>query len=86
LLQSSFRNASLARTKGNDGKARITVDLADIQSTQHSLRAGGHRLATSAGLGTPMSVESLTYADLGGRLGTSPEAARALARRLRLPR
>jgi len=33
-----------------------------------------------------MSIESLTYADLGGRLGTSPEAARALARRLRLPR
>ena len=33
-----------------------------------------------------MSIESLTYADLGGRLGTSPEAARSLARRLRLPR
>jgi hypothetical protein len=33
-----------------------------------------------------MSIESLTYADLAGRLGTSPEAARALARRLRLPR
>jgi hypothetical protein len=33
-----------------------------------------------------MSIESLTYADLGGRLGTSPEAARSVARRLRLPR
>jgi hypothetical protein len=33
-----------------------------------------------------MSIESLTYADLGNRLGTSPEAARSLARRLRLPR
>jgi hypothetical protein len=33
-----------------------------------------------------MSIESLTYADLGGRLGASPEAARSLARRLRLPR
>jgi hypothetical protein len=33
-----------------------------------------------------MSVESLTYADLAGRLGTSREAARSLVRRLRLPR
>jgi hypothetical protein len=33
-----------------------------------------------------MSIESLTYAELSDRLGTSPEAARSLARRLRLPR
>lgn len=33
-----------------------------------------------------MSVETLTYAALGERLGCSPEAARALAKRLRLPR
>ena len=33
-----------------------------------------------------MSTESLTYADLAGRLGTSHEAARSLVRRLRLPR
>jgi hypothetical protein len=33
-----------------------------------------------------MSVESLTYADLAGQLGTSREAARSLVRRLRLPR
>jgi hypothetical protein len=33
-----------------------------------------------------MSVESLTYADLAERLGTTPEAARSLVRRLRLPR
>jgi hypothetical protein len=33
-----------------------------------------------------MSVESLTYSELGDRLGASPEAARSLARRLRLPR
>ena len=33
-----------------------------------------------------MSNESLTYADLANRLGTSQEAARSLARRLRLPR
>jgi hypothetical protein len=33
-----------------------------------------------------MSVESLTYADLAGRLGTSREAARSLVRRLKLPR
>ena len=37
-------------------------------------------------VGEPMSIESLTYAELAGRLGTSPEAARSLARRLRLPR
>ena len=33
-----------------------------------------------------MSVETLTYAALGARLNISPEAARSLARRLRLPR
>jgi len=42
---------------------------------------GGHRHWE-----TPMSIESLTYAELGDRLGTSVEAARSLARRLRLPR
>ena len=31
-----------------------------------------------------MSIESLTYAELGDRMGASPEAARSLARRLRL--
>ncbi len=33
-----------------------------------------------------MSVETLTYAALGARLKISPEAARSLANRLRLPR
>ena len=33
-----------------------------------------------------MSIESLTYGDLAGRLGTSREAARSLVRRLRIPR
>src|ERR1700704_6717416 len=33
-----------------------------------------------------MSVETLTYAALGARLNISPEAARSLAKRLRLPR
>ena len=33
-----------------------------------------------------MSVEILTYGALGARLKISPEAARSLARRLRLPR
>ena len=33
-----------------------------------------------------MSFESLTYADLADRLGTTQEAARSLVRRLRLPR
>ena len=37
-------------------------------------------------MGNPMSIESLTYAELGARLGASPEAARSLVRRLRLPR
>ena len=37
-------------------------------------------------MGDPMGIESLTYADLGDRFGVSPEAARSLARRLRLPR
>jgi hypothetical protein len=33
-----------------------------------------------------MSVDTLTYAALGARLKISPEAARSLAGRLRLPR
>jgi|SRR5271166_2978219 len=33
-----------------------------------------------------MPVEMLTYAALGARLNCSPEAARSLAKRLRLPR
>lgn len=33
-----------------------------------------------------MVTESLTYAEIGDRLGVSPHAARALARRLHLPR
>jgi hypothetical protein len=33
-----------------------------------------------------MSAESLTYADLADRLGTSREAARSFVRRLKLPR
>jgi len=33
-----------------------------------------------------MTTESLTYSELGERLGSSPEAARSLARRLRLVR
>jgi hypothetical protein len=41
---------------------------------------------TQRRLETPMSTESLTYADLAGRLGTTQEAARSLVRRLRLPR
>ena len=45
----------------------------------------GHRVADGR-WGTAMSTESLTYSELGDRLGASPEAARSLARRLRLPR
>ena len=33
-----------------------------------------------------MAIEMLNYADLAARLTISPEAARALAKRLRLPR
>jgi hypothetical protein len=33
-----------------------------------------------------MSIEMLTYAALGARLNVSPQAARSLSRRLRLPR
>jgi hypothetical protein len=36
--------------------------------------------------GIATSTESLTYAELSDRLGASPEAARSLARRMRLPR
>ena len=37
-------------------------------------------------MGTSVGVESLTYPELAGRLGTSREAARSLVRRLRLPK
>jgi VanZ like family len=47
--------------------------------------SGGHRVAAGR-WGIAMSIESLTYAELGDRLGASPEAARSLARRMRLPR
>jgi hypothetical protein len=43
-------------------------------------------MVTILGRGAAMPVEMLTYAALGERLGCSPEAARALAKRLRLPR
>src|ERR1700740_505214 len=47
--------------------------------------SGGHHVAAGR-WGDNMSTESLTYSELGDRLGASPEAARSLARRLRLPR
>jgi hypothetical protein len=48
----------------------------------------GRRLgaAMTVPLRAPMSFESLTYSDLADRLGTTSEAARALVRRLKLPR
>jgi multidrug resistance efflux pump len=45
-----------------------------------------HRPVTTRTEALAMAVESLTYAALGQRLGCSPEGARALAKRLRLPR
>ena len=45
-----------------------------------------HRPVTTRMEALDMAVESLTYAALGQRLGCSPEAARAVAKRLRLPR
>src|SRR5215510_1430792 len=60
--------------------------------TKYSV-ACGHRPVTRrlplgpSGLGDQlMSVETLTYAALGAHLKISPEAARSLAKRLRLPR
>src|SRR5262249_31628932 len=34
----------------------------------------------------PMTIEMLTYADLGARLHISPEGARSFAKRMQLPR
>jgi chromosome segregation ATPase len=53
------------------------------------LRRAGHRLIAGRVIGagtTLMPIEMLTYADLGERLKVSSEAARAIAKRLRLPR
>jgi hypothetical protein len=49
----------------------------------HLPYSGGGRPATGA---TIMPVEMLSYAELGERLKISPEAARALVKRHRLPR
>jgi hypothetical protein len=45
-----------------------------------------HRPVTIRTENRSWQVESLTYAALGHRLGCSPEAVRAVAKRLRLPR
>ena len=46
----------------------------------------GDHTTTPATGGAPVPVEMLTYAALGQRLNCSPAAARALVKRLRLPR
>jgi hypothetical protein len=56
---------------------------ASLAEAAHPFR-GGHRVVPR--LGIPTSIESLTYADLASRLGTSRDVARSLVRRLRLPR
>ena len=63
-------------------EACFMVRIRNALLTKAAQRApGGHRHWE-----TSMSIESLTYAELGDRLGASPEAARSLARRLRLTR
>src|SRR5262245_13702543 len=49
-------------------------------------RPRGDHTTTPATGGAPVPVETLTYAALGQRLNCSPAAARALVKRLRLPR
>jgi chromosome segregation ATPase len=60
------------------------------QHYKASLRFAGrpadHRPSIGARGTTLMPIEMLTYADLGHRLNVSPEAARAIAKRMRLPR
>ena len=63
---------------------RIFKSLFVNQSSPASNRGG--RLWPSTLMGDPMSIESLDICELGDRLGASPEAARSVARRLRLPR
>jgi hypothetical protein len=77
------------------GRVRSQSILNDAAGGNRSLTNTAQLMAKPAAgwLGAPapweptaMSVESLTYADLADRLGTTQEAARSLVRRLRLPR
>jgi hypothetical protein len=54
-------------------------------STRPAELFDARRSADQQGAST-MTTESLTYAEIGDRLGVSPHAARALVRRLHLPR
>jgi hypothetical protein len=63
----------------------MAVDLNASLVKAAQVARGGHHLDQRR-LETPMSIESLTYADLADRLSTTQEAARSLVRRLRLPR
>jgi hypothetical protein len=73
-------------------KARQRPPSARIRRTRNSslagpsakLSRGNHYVATA--IGALMSAESLTCADLAGRLRTSREATRSRVRRLELPR
>src|ERR1700730_1464030 len=49
-------------------------------------RPRGHRLVTNRTEGQIMGTEMLSYSQLADRLNCSPEAARSLVKRLRLPR
>src|SRR5262245_44354582 len=61
----------------------------ELTNTAQRCDSPGYRLITgrsSVPEDTPMPAEMLTYADLADRLKISAEAARAIAKRHRLPR
>jgi hypothetical protein len=55
-----------------------------LPTINHCRASYGHPVATVRW--SYMASENLTYAEIAARLGVSPEAARGLTRRLRLPR
>jgi len=48
--------------------------------------SGGHHTGTTRSASTTLPLEQLTYAQIAERLGVTSEAARAIAKRNRLPR
>jgi hypothetical protein len=77
------------RAKSDQPHTRRTlcpqIDNEKLTATKQRYRRRGYRLVTSR-TEVIMATEMLSYNQLGERLKCSPEAARALVRRLRLPR
>ena len=85
--QAEIVGSALRRKSGRTLDAWQTPERGPpMNGSLTSISYDPHRPVTTRMEALAMAVKSLTYAALGQRLGCSPEAARALAKRLRLPR